>query len=151
MIHHLAKIFAHVIFRMWMPPRRINVGRFVHHHVNTFFRYNLINPLIIRLHTHRMLLMPPVTRHINKTVWRPNHNRSISRNRMQGMNKLHRKMLRHLNIFVLKRVYYLIIHFRHVFEFRHLLLNHTNRKIGRVNRREVRKFRQQMPTRTNMV
>ena len=136
---------------MRMPPRRINISRFIQHQINPLLRHDFINSLIIRLYPHRSLLVPPVPRQIYQTIRSSHHNRRVTRNRMQSVDKLHRKMLRNLNILMLKRIHRTIIHIWRIFKFRHLFLNHSNRKFRRINRRQIRKFRQQMATRPNMI
>ena len=59
---------------------------------------------------------------------------------MNGLKKagitLNRKMLAELDLLMLERINDVIVHLWNIWNFGHLLLNHANRKISRINRRQ---------------
>ena len=151
MIHHPTEVLAHIVLRMWMVPRRIDICWLIYKEVHPFFCHNLINPLVISLGSHRMRLISPVTREIDQPIRRPHDNRSITRNRVQSMNKFHWKILGHLDFFMFKRIHRDIVHLWSIIHLCHLLLNHSDCKGRAINRRQRWKFRKQMFASSNVI
>ena len=150
-IHNFADTFADSIFAVWVCPRRIDVGAFVHQKINTFFLRNFSQARHIKLHINRVVFETPVAHMNDISVWRSNNHRHTTWNRVKNMNKFERHMFRNSNFFVLERIDNLIVWRNFNNCFFHLALNHSNREICRVNWNIIAKFWQKLSHRTDVV